>query len=150
MQDSLSEVRRGWASPRMLAVAIAARDPIGAVQLNGLLPQCFQKAWNKQLRTMNTFAAALLHLPFATACLDETILLLGSVGVLKDLRMVGRINTMQAAWPHAPHFSESIAYTHNAKHDTNGTYNKTLPCSHRKPPCVGWLLIQKTPIALLI
>jgi hypothetical protein len=55
MQESLTEVQRRWAARRlstsppgldesgrnqMLAVAIAARDSIGAVQLNGLLPQC--------------------------------------------------------------------------------------------------------------
>jgi hypothetical protein len=50
---------------------------------------------------LQAFAQALIHVPGAVRRLDETICS-GGGGIAKDLGVVNRIDSVQAAWPHRP------------------------------------------------
>jgi len=72
---------------------------------------------------MAVFAAAFFHLPLAVGSLDEAVVLQGNIGVAEYLGVVDGIYANQAAWLHAPYFSEGGADTRNAERYPNDAYD---------------------------
>ena len=73
---------------------------------------------------MAVVAAAFFCLPLAIGSLDEAVVLQSNIGVAEDLGVVDGIYANQAAWLHAPHFTESRADTHDAERYPNDAYDQ--------------------------